>query len=130
MTFFVKTDKDIIMTEEEEEGYRNNKIFRFCEKLFESDKVRDHCHLSGKYRDPAHSICNNNVTQKHSNFVPFLFHNFSNDDWHMFFKKLIDLKKDKVNFLIILKTNEEYIYVTSGCIRFIDSFRFISSSLD
>ena len=118
------------MTEEDEEDYRSNNICRFCEKNIESDKVRDHCHLTGKYRVPAHSNCNINVTQKQSNFIPFLFHNFSKYDCHMFFKKLVDKKKDKVDFEIILKTNEEYIPVTYGCIRFIDSYRFQSSSLD
>ena len=48
----------------------------------------------------------------------------------MFFKKLVDKKKDKVEFENIPKTNEEYISVTYGCIRFIDSYRFLSSSLD
>ena len=77
MTFYFKnTNKDIIMTEEDEEDYRN--ICRFCEKNIESDKVRDHCHLTGKYGGPAHSICNINVTQEQSNFLPFIFHNFSN----------------------------------------------------
>ena len=47
-----------------------------------------------------------------------------------FFKKLVDLKKDKVKFKIIPKTNEEYIAVKYGCIRFIDSYRFLSESLD
>ena len=49
---------------EDEEYYKNINIFRFCEKVIESDKVRDHCHLIGEYRGPAHSKCNNNVTQK------------------------------------------------------------------
>ena len=48
----------------------------------------------------------------------------------MFFKKLLDKKNDKVNFDIIPKTNEEYISVTYGCIRLIDSYRFLSSGLD
>ena len=48
----------------------------------------------------------------------------------MFFKKLVEKKKDKVDFEKILKTNEEYISVTYGCIRFIDSYRFLSSGLD
>ena len=48
----------------------------------------------------------------------------------MFFKRLVDLKKDKVKFKIIPKTNEEYIAVKNGCIRFIDSYRFLSESLD
>ena len=46
----------------------------------------------------------------------------------MFFKKLVDIKNDKVKFDIIPKTNEEYISVTYGCIRFIDIYRFLSSS--
>ena len=52
----------------------------FVKKNIESDKVRDHCHSTGKYRGPAHSIFNINVKQKDSNFIPFLFHSFSNYD--------------------------------------------------
>ena len=48
----------------------------------------------------------------------------------MFFKKLVDKKRDQVDFDIIPKMNEEYISVTYGCIRFIDSYRFLSSCLD
>ena len=128
--YFKETKKDIIMTQEDEEDFKNNNICRFCEKEILSDKVRDHCHLTGKYRGPAHNTCNINVKQEDSNFVPFAFHNFSNYDCHMFFKRLVDLKKDKVKFKIIPKTNEEYITVKYGCIRFIDSYRFLSESLD
>ena len=128
--YFKETKKDIIMTQEDEEDYKNNNICRFCEKNIESDKVRDHCHLNGRYRGPSHNICNINVKQKDSNFIPFAFHNFSNYDCHVFFKKLVDLKKDKVKFEIIPKTNEEYISVRYGCIRFIDRYLFLSDSLD
>ena len=93
--YFENTKKDIIMTEKVEKDYRNNIICRFCEKNIESDKVRDHCHLTGKYRGPAHNVCNINVKQKDSNFIPFAFHNFSKYDCHMFFKRLVDLKKIK-----------------------------------
>ena len=48
----------------------------------------------------------------------------------MFFEKLVDKKNDKVKIYIIPKTNEENISVTYGCIRFIDSYRFLSSSVD
>ena len=131
MAFSLKnTNKDIIMIEEDEEDFKNNNICRFCEKNINSDKVRDHCHLTGKYRGPAHSKCNINVTQDQSNFIPLIFHKFSNYDCHMFFKKLVDKKNDEVNFDIIPKTNEEYISFTYGCIRFIDSYRFLSSGLD
>ena len=86
----------------------------FVQKIFESDKVRDHCHLTGKYRSPAHNTCNKNAKQKDSNFVPIAFLNFGNYDCHMFFKKLVDLKKDKVKLKTIPKTNEEYISVSYG----------------
>ena len=43
---------------------------------------------------------------------------------------MVDKKKDKVEFEIIPKTNEEYISLTYGCIRFIDSYRFLSKGLD
>ena len=43
---------------------------------------------------------------------------------------MVDKKNHKVKFNIIPKTNEDYISVTYGCIRFIDSYRFLSSSLD
>ena len=66
------------MTEEDKENFRNNNICRFCEKHIEADTVGDHCHLTGKNRGPIHSICNNNVTQKQSNFLPLVFHIFSN----------------------------------------------------
>ena len=61
------------MTEENEEDYRNDNLCRFCEKNIESDKVRDPCHLRGKNRITAHSICNIIVTQEQSNFIPFYF---------------------------------------------------------
>ena len=73
--YFKNTKKDIIMTQENEEDFKNNNICRFCEKEILSDKVRDHCHLTGKYRGPAHNTCNINVKQKDSNFIPFAFHN-------------------------------------------------------
>ena len=85
--FFKKTKKDIITTEENDEVYRNKNICRFCEKIIESDKVRDHCHLTGKNRGPAHSKCNINATQDQSNFIPDIFHYFTNYDCHIIFLK-------------------------------------------
>ena len=85
--------------------------------------------MTRKYRGPAHIDCDINVTQDRSNIIPFVFHKFSNYDLHMFFKKLVDKKNDKVEMKTIPETNEEYISVKYGCITFIDSYRFLSSSL-
>ena len=105
-------------------------ICRFCEGEILSDKVRDHCHLTGKYRGTAQNTCNINVKQEKSNFIPFAFHNFSIYDCHMFFRRLVDLKNDKVKFKNIPKTNEDYISMNYGCIRVIDIYRLLSESLD
>ena len=131
MNFWLKnTNNDIIMTEEDKQDFESDNICRYCEKYIESDKVRDHCHLTGKYRGPTHNECNLQIKQKDSNFITIGLHNFSNYDCHMFFKTLVDRKKDKVDFKIIPKTDEKYISVKYGCIKFIDTYRFLSSSLD
>ena len=66
-----------------------------CEKETVSDEVRDHFHLTGKNGGAAYNTCNINVTQKPSSFIPFKLHNFSNNDCHLFFKKLVDKKMVK-----------------------------------
>ena len=110
------------MTAQDAKDYKNNNNCLICEKENISDKVRDHCHLTGKYRGPAHNNCNSNVKQKHKIFIPFIFHNFSNYDCHIFFRRLVDMKNGKVKFYSKPKTNEEYFSVTYGCKIFIDSF--------
>ena len=84
------------MTVENEEDYRNNHFCHFCEKNIESDKVRNHCHLTGKYRSPAHIICNINVTRKQIIFIPFIFPSFSNSGCYIFFKNLVEKKNGKL----------------------------------
>ena len=90
--FFENTIKVNIVTQEDKEGFDNNNFCRFCENEILSDEVRDHCHLTNIYRGPAHSNRNNNVTQKQSNFIAFVFHNFINYDCHHLFEKLVDKK--------------------------------------
>ena len=86
--------------------------------------------MTGKCRGPAHSKCDNNVQQSQKKFIEIKLRNFRNYDCHLFLEMLIDEKKDKVKFKIIPKTNEEYFPITYACIQFVDSYRFLSSSLD
>ena len=55
--------RNLIMSAEEEERFEKSNICWICGKLFEiSDtKVRDYCHISGKYRGAAHWNCNINL---------------------------------------------------------------------
>ena len=129
MNFWFKdTRKDIIMTKQEKENLKLLLFVNFVKKIIDI-KVRDHCHLTGKYRGPKQNTCNINVQQKDSHFFSVILHNFSNYDFHLFFKQLADKKKDEVEFKVIPKTSEKYISIRYGCARFIDSFRFLSSSL-
>ena len=54
--YFKNTNENVIMTEEDEENFETINICRFREKQVFSDKVRDHCHLTGRYRGTAHSV--------------------------------------------------------------------------
>ena len=130
MNFYFKNiKKDIVVTLQDEKHFRITNICWFCERLNYCNKFRDHCHLTVEYRGTAHEKRNINVKRKQSNFIPTAFHNFSKYDCHQF-KTLVNKKDDKVKSDIIPKTNEKHISVTYVCIRFTDSYRFLSDSLD
>ncbi len=126
--FFNTTNKPLEMNDDNINDFENNNTCWLCEKDA-VDKVRDHDHLTGKYRGVACNNCNLNAKQSLSNFVPVLFHNFSGYDCHMFFRELYE-KKENIPVKVLPKTDELYISVDFGCIRFMDSLRFLSSSLD
>ena len=106
-------------------------------------KVRDHCHFTGKYRGAAHNTCN--LKYKKPKFTPVVFHNLSGYDSHLFIKNL-GVSKGNIN--CIPNNEEKYISFTKEIIvgsytnkkdekkdvkhqlRFIDSFKFMASSLD
>ena len=90
--YFKNTKKDINMTREDRKDFDNKNNCRFRETNIEFDKVRDHCHLNGNYRGPAHNTCNINATQQQSYIIPFISHNYSSYDCHMFLRRLVDLR--------------------------------------
>ena len=99
-----------------------------------NEKVRDHDHLSGKFRGISHKNCNLQAKKDLSNFVPIFFHNFSGYDCHLIFESIITkafekgYKLDK-DIKIIPKTIENFISLQIGKLRFLDSYRFLQSSL-
>ena len=48
----------IPLTKEEDDDYNKENTCYICKKDFDNDKVRDHCHFTGKYRGAAHNMCN------------------------------------------------------------------------
>ena len=90
---------------EEEHLFQESKSCWICKKFIDNDdeKVRDHCHISGKFRGVAHWDCNINfyVTKK----VPVIFHNLRGYGSHLIFN---ELDKFDVKISIIQNRLEKY----------------------
>ena len=133
-------------------------------------KVLDHDHLTGRYRDPAHSKCNQQLRiEPYRTPIPVFFHNLKNYDAHHLIsaigrtdeKETIctdkngkpimkKKKKDQADgdmgsdgelqeepltvtdgrITAIVQNMEKMISFSWGQFRFIDSYAFLSSSLD
>ena len=127
---YSKTNLELQITPEEE-SFKLAEECWLCEEPFTEDKVRDHDHLTGKYRGAAHNICNINCKQRSSSFVPIFLHNFSGYDCHLIFQELLIQAFEKgYEPKITPKSMENYVSIQVGCLRFLDSYRFLSSSLD
>ena len=73
-------NKELVMTKEDNEDFEDStKCWIFDNDNIDSDvKVRDHCHITRKYRVSAHRDCNINVKLNHK--ICVVFHNLKNYD--------------------------------------------------
>ena len=119
--------KNLIMSAEENEKFELTNICWICSKLIGVDeKIRDHCHISGKHRGAAHWNCNINL--KISKKVPVIFHNLKGYDSHLIFKELSRFNNLKIS--VIPNGLEKYMAFTiNKNIVFIDSMQFMNSSI-
>ena len=74
------------MAIEDENNYQNSQDCWICNGKLGKEKVRDHCHITGKYRGAAHSKCN--LKLKIPKKLPIIFHNLEGYDGHIIFKEL------------------------------------------
>ena len=121
-------NKNLIMSEEEEHLFQQSNSCWICKKLIDNDdeKVRDHCHLNGKFRGAAHWNCNINL-QLTKKFA-VIFHNLIGCDSHLIFCEL-----DKFDAKISVIPNglgKCMAFVLDKNIVFIDSIQFMNSNLD
>ena len=142
--------KKMIFGEKEAEDFNNATDCWICKGELGPDKVRDHCHLTGRYRGAAHNQCN--LKYRKIPFTPVVIHNLTNYDAHLFVKRLGYSEGD---ISCIANNDEKYIsfnkkIVVDGykkkavdaegyeytvekpihhTIRFIDSSKFMSTSL-
>ena len=133
------------LTKKQWKNYKKASSCHICYKPFKegNQKVRDHCHYSGIYRGAAHLLCN--LQYKIPSYIPIVFHNLSGYDAHLFVKGLADCgskmgviaknKEDYITFSISVEVDK---YIDKDGeerskeieLRFIDSFKFMSSRLD
>ena len=109
-------------------------------------KVRDHCHYTGEYKGAAHNICNlkYSVPKK----ILIVFHNGCNNYYHSIIKELAEEfekqftclgqnTEKRITFTVPIekeitrtdKNGEEIAKNISYILHFIDSARFMASSL-
>ena len=131
------------LTSREEKEFHKAVLCHICKKPLDDDRVRDHCHFTGKYRGAAHNSCN--LQCQKPMILPVVFHNLQGYDAHLFIKQLSRLPSD---LSCIPSTEEKYIsfskkikadeYISRRTgetvslyfeIRFIDSFKFLQTSL-
>ena len=134
------------LTPKEMDRYKRLERCHICFEPFKEDKpkARDHCHYTGHYRGPAHTKCN--LQYRIPSYIPIVFHNLLGYDTHLFIKELAASSTDGAKMGVIAKNKEDYISFSikvnkyndkNGIekskeieLRFIDSFKFMSSSLD
>ena len=140
-TKIINCEKKVMvpLTKEEKEDYNNQKVCYICKKEFIDDKVRDHCHYTGKYRGAAHNTCN--LRYEIPKNIPVIFHNGSTYDYHFIIRELV--KEFEGNFECLGENTEKYITFSVPIkkrienkdieitykIKFVDSFRFMATSL-
>ncbi|CAB4017999.1 Gastrula zinc finger [Paramuricea clavata] len=97
---------------EEEQMFENAINCHICGFEMGADRVRDYCHLTGKYRAAAHNECNLNYS--FTGRIPVILHNLRGNDSHLIMQGLGKLKNKEIN-----------------CIpNNIDSLQFMNASLE
>ena len=135
-------NKPLKMTKDDEEKFQKADKCHICEKEYNKTDVRarDHCHITGQYRGSAHQDCNLNfrLTEK----IPVIFHNLRGYDSHFIMQEIGAIVKEhqytnkkgekcQMNINAIPNNMEKYMaFMLGNHLTFIDSFQFMSSSLD
>ena len=114
------------MTSEDEEIYNNSHICWICKKELNMDKVKDHCHVTGRFRGAAHNKSNINLRLPRK--LPIIFHNLQGYDGHITFTELNNFN---VDIDVTPKGNDKYMnIIVNTDITFTDSLQFYNGSLD
>ena len=132
-------NKSLVMTEDDQMRFKLMDECYICgEKYVEKDvRVRDHCHITGKFRGSAHRDCNLKLRIKPEDIkIPVIFQNLRGYNSHFIMQQIGEIAKkhgDEQDLKInaIPNNMEKYMaFMLGNNLTFIDSFQFMSSSLD
>ena len=114
-----------------------------CKYTVKYVRVRDHCHIAGKFRGSAHQECDLKLRIKPEDIkIPVFFHNLQGYDSLFIMQQIGEIAKNhayknkkgekqhlKIN--AILNNMGKYMaFMLGNYLIFIDSLQFMSSSLD
>ena len=94
--------KNMIFGKKEEKQYEKETRCWICKGELNNDKVKDHCHYTGRYRGAAHNKCT--LDYRKPNFTPVVFHNLNGYDSHLFIKNL-GFSEGNIDCTLIMKKN-------------------------
>ena len=138
-------NKPLVMTEVDEQHFKTMDGCHICgEKYTDKDvRVRDYCHITGKFRGSAHQECNLKLRIKPENLkIPVIFLNLRGYDSHFIMQQIGEIankhgytnkkgEKQDLDINGIPNNMEKYMaFMLGNHLTFIDSFQFMSSSLD
>ena len=138
-----KFQKPLIMSKKDEEDFQKAKKCWICQRQYKPDEgenipVRDHCHITGKYRGSAHKTCNFTLQISAEKIkIPVIFHNLKGYDGHLIIGGMGDIIRENdlrgeepLNIDVIASNAEKYITFKIGKhLKFIDSYQFMASPL-
>ena len=139
-----KKKEKIPLTDKENKSHEKQKVCYTCKKGLSTDdnkkyqKVKDHCHYTGKFRGAVHSI--SNLRCKTPKAIPLVFHNGSTYDYHFIIKQLAkefdgrfeclgENREKYITFLVPIGKELDDSKTITYKLHFIGSFRFMSTSL-
>ena len=138
-------NKPLKMTKENETDFQKAVKCHICDKQYKDKdiRVRDHCHITGKFRGSAHQDCNLQLQIKPEIIkIPVIFHNLRGYDSHFIMQQIGEIAKKHsyknkrgeechMNINCIPNNMEKYMaFMLGNHLVFLDSFQFMSSGLD
>ena len=138
-------NKPLIMTKKNKRDFKKATKCYICDKPYNNNdiRVRDHCHITGEFRGSAHQDCNLKLRINPDKIkIPVIFHNLRGYDSHFIMQQIGKIAKKhtyknkrgeecQMDINAIPNNMEKYMaFMLGKHLVFLDSFQFMSSSLD